>query len=400
MSPAAQPRIGRRLAFAIAAYAFAVTMLGTTLPTPLYVFYQDEFGFSTLMVTVIFATYAVGVIAALLLFGRLSDEVGRRRVLLAGLALSALSAVAFLLAQGLAPLLLGRLLSGLSAGIFTGTATATLLDLADPENRARATLVATIANMGGLGCGPLLAGAIAEWSGSPLHLPFWVDLALLAPALLGIWLIAEPTAPKPHPRLRPQGLRVPAEIRSVFVRAAMAAFAGFAVLGLFTAVGPAFAGEVLGVSNHAAIGLIVFSVFVASSLGQLALGPVVPLGRALPLGCGALIVGMAGLAAGIADASLPLLLLGGWVAGFGQGLSFRAGLGAVNAAAPEARRGEVASSFFVVAYVAISIPVVGEGLLAQLIGLRDAGLVFAAAVAAISAVVLVLLARDRAPRPS
>jgi MFS family permease len=396
VSPAAHPRTGRRLAFAIAAYAFAVTMLGTTLPTPLYVFYQDEFGFSTLMVTVIFATYAVGVIAALLLFGRLSDEVGRRRVLLAGLTLSALSAVAFLLAQGLAPLLLGRLLSGLSAGIFTGTATATLLDFADPENRARATLVATIANMGGLGCGPLLAGAIAEWSGSPLHLPFWVDLALLAPAVLGISLIPEPVAHRERPRLRPQPLRVPAEIRAVFVRSSMAAFAGFAVLGLFTAVGPAFAGEVLGVSNHAAIGLIVFAVFAASTLGQLSLGSVFPAERALPYGCAALIVGMVALAAGLADASLPLLLLGGLVAGFGQGLSFRAGLGAVNAATPEERRGEVASSFFVVAYVAISIPVVGEGLLAQLIGLRDAGLVFVGAVAALSALVLVLLARERA----
>lgn len=399
MSSSRRPRIGRRFAFAIAAYAFAVTMLGTTLPTPLYGFYQDEFGFSTLMITVIFATYAVGVIAALLLFGRLSDEVGRRRVLLPGLALSALSAIAFLLAQGLAPLLLGRLLSGLSAGIFTGTATATLLDLADPGDRARATLIATVANMGGLGCGPLLAGTIAEWSGSPLHLPFWVDLALLVPAVVGIWAIPEPAAPKPNPRLRPQGLGVPVEIRAIFVRSALAGFAGFAVLGLFTAVGPAFAGQVLGVSNHAAVGLIVFSVFAASTLGQLALGTVVAVERALPFGCAALIVGMAGLAGGIADASLALLLLGGLVAGFGQGLSFRAGLGAVNAAAPEERRGEVASSFFVVAYVAISIPVVGEGLLAQLIGLRDAGLVFAAAVAALAALVLVLLARERSLRP-
>ena len=394
MSAAGKPRIGRRAAFAIAAYAFAVTMLGTTLPTPLYVFYQAEFGFSTLMVTVIFATYAVGVIAALLLFGRLSDEVGRRRVLLPGLALSALSAVAFLLAQGLAPLLLGRLLSGLSAGIFTGTATATLLDLADPENRARATLVATVANMGGLGCGPLLAGAIAEWSDAPLKAPFWVALALLLPAVAGVWAMPEPGAPRAHPRLRPQGLSVPPEIRAIFVRAAMAGFAGFAVLGLFTAVGPAFAGQVLGVENHAVVGLIVFSVFAASTCGQLALGPLVPAHRALPLGCAALIAGMAAFAAGLAAASLPLLLAGGLVAGFGQGLSFRAGLGAINAAAPEARRGEVASSFFVVAYVAISIPVVGEGLLSQLIGLRDAGLVFAAVVAALAATVLVLLARD------
>ena len=388
-------RLGRRAAFAVVAYAFAVTMLGTTLPTPLYVLYQGEFGFSQLMITVIFATYACGVIAALLLFGRLSDQIGRRGALLPGLALSALSAVVFLLAQGLAPLLLGRILSGLSAGIFTGTATATLLDLADPENRGRATLVATIVNMGGLGCGPLLAGLIAEWSEAPLHVPFWVDLALLAFAAIGIWAIPEPVSRRVRPRLRPQGLHVPAEIRPIFVRAALAAFAGFAVLGLFTAVAPAFLGGVMGVSSHAVVGLVVFSVFAASTAGQISLGTLVPAERALPGGCAGLIVGMALLALGLADSSLPLLIGGGLLAGFGQGLSFRAGLGSVNAAAPEARRAEVASSFFVVAYVAISIPVVGEGLLSEATSLRTSGLIFAAAVAALSATVLVLLARER-----
>jgi MFS family permease len=109
---------------AATAYAFAVTMLGTTLPTPLYALYRERFGFSQLMITVIFATYAVGVISALLLFGRLSDDIGRRRTLLPGLVLSALSAGAFLTLHGLGLILLGRLLSGLSAGIFTGTATA------------------------------------------------------------------------------------------------------------------------------------------------------------------------------------------------------------------------------------------------------------------------------------
>jgi MFS family permease len=125
-------RLGPRFGFAAAAFALAVAvaMLGTTLPTPLYGLYRQQFGFSELMITVIFATYAAGVIASLLLFGRLSDQIGRRRVLLPGLVLSALSAVCFLTASGLPLLLTGRVLSGLSAGIFTGTATATLIDLA------------------------------------------------------------------------------------------------------------------------------------------------------------------------------------------------------------------------------------------------------------------------------
>ena len=133
--PSITARRGRRFGFAAAAFALAIAMLGTTLPTPLYGLYREKFGFSELMITVIFATYAAGVIASLLLFGRLSDQIGRRRVLLPGLVFSALSAVCFLTATGLPLLLAGRVLSGLSAGIFTGTATATLMDLSPPERR-------------------------------------------------------------------------------------------------------------------------------------------------------------------------------------------------------------------------------------------------------------------------
>jgi MFS family permease len=385
-------RVSRSAAFALTAYAFAVTMLGTTLPTPLYSLYRVEFGFSELMITVIFATYAAGVITALLLVGRLSDQIGRRPVLLPGIALSAASAVAFLLAQGLAPLLIGRVLSGLSAGIFTGTATATLLDFAPHRHPARGTLVATAANMLGLGFGPLLAGLLAQYAADPLRLPFWVDLALLLPATLAIVAIPEPVQVRERPRLRPQGLRVPAQVRPVFIRGALAAFAGFAVLGLFTAVSPAFLGQTLAITNHAVVGLVVFAVFAASFAGQLVF-EVAPKRLAMPLGCGALIAGMALVAAGLAVPSLALLVVGGVIAGVGQGLSFRAGLTGVNAAAPPEERGEVASSFFVVAYVAISVPVIGVGVLAEAAGLRTAGLVFAAVVAAIAGVVLALLAR-------
>ncbi len=382
-----------RLAFATAAYAFAVTMVGTTLPTPLYPLYQRRYGFSELIVTVIFATYAAGVIGALLLFGRLSDEVGRRPVLLGGLALSALSAVVFLVANGLALLLVGRVLSGLSAGIFTGTATATLVDLLGTEKAGRATLVGALVNMGGLGCGALLAGVLARTAPLPLRLPFWVALALLVPATAGVALMSEPIVTRGRPKLRLQSLAVPPDLRPTFVRAALAAFAGFAVLGLSTGVSPAFLGKGLHVTNLAVVGIVVFAVFLGSMAGQLLL-EVVPDRAAMPAGCAGLIAGMALLAAGLAASSLALLVAGVVLAGVGQGLSFRAGLAAINAQAPEQQRAEVDSSFFVVAYVALSIPVIGEGVLAELTGLRTAGLTFAGVVAAISAVVLLMLARQ------
>ncbi len=385
-------RIGGAAGFAMAAFAFAVAMLGTTLPTPLYPLYQRRFGFSELTITVIFATYAAGVITALLLTGRASDEIGRRPVLLAGLALSALSAIAFLVADGLPVLLVGRVLSGLSAGVFTGTATATLVDLLGSGRAGPATLGATLANMGGLGTGPLLSGILASIALS-IRLPFWVDLGLLVPAVAAIVLIREPVQARGRLRLRPQALSVPPETRATFVSAALAGFAGFAVLGLSTAVVPAFLGKILGITSVALVGLIVFSVFAASTAGQLLL-EIVPRARAMPAGCAGLIVGMALLALGLATSSLALLLTGVLVAGASQGLSFRAGLATVNTATPSDRRAEVASSFFVVCYVAISLPVIGEGVLAEIAGLRPAGLVFAGVVAAIAAVVLVLLARQ------
>ncbi|MGH7919510.1 MAG: MFS transporter, partial [Candidatus Dormibacteraceae bacterium] len=176
----------------------------------------------------------------------------------------------------------------------------------------------------------------------------------------------------------------------VFVPAALAGFAGFAVLGLFTAVVPGFLGQILGIGSRAAVGLVVAAVFAASTVGQTLLAPA--LGRAaLVVGSGALLAGMSVLALGLGVSSLPLLVTGGVVAGIGQGVSFRAWRAALNEASPAQHRAEVASTFFVVAYVAISLPVVGVGVLASLAGLRAAGIVFAALVVGLAATVLALV---------
>ncbi|PVZ13125.1 MFS transporter [Actinomycetospora cinnamomea] len=395
----AEPSTARRVAFVVVAYSFVVTMLGTTLPTPLYPIYQERYGYSGLLVTVIFAAYAVGVIAALLLLGRLSDQIGRRPVLLLGLGLSALSAVAFLAPLpaplDLPGLFVGRVLSGLSAGVYTGTATATLLDLVPDEGRARASLVGAAVNMGGLGLGPVVAGVLAQYAPAPLALPYVASLLLLVPAAVGVALIPEPVPGAGGWRgasLRPQRLRVPAAARPVFVRAVIAGFAGFAVLGLFTSVSPSFLGEVLDIRDHAVEGLVVFSLLAASTVGQLAsarLGERTSLvGGSAVLGVGAL-----GIALALLLASLPVLVAAAVVAGLGQGASFRAGLGAVGAASPAEQRAEVSSSFFVVVYVALSVPVIGVGAAAQGFGLTTAGVVFSVAVAVLAAVAVGALLR-------
>jgi MFS family permease len=257
-------------------------------------------------------------------------------------------------------------------------------------------LIATAANMGGLGLGPVLAGVLAQYAALPLLVPFIAHLVLLAVATAGVVLSPETVEVAHRARLRPQRLRVPAEARGVFVPAAIAGFAGFMVLGLFTAVAPAFLAQVLGLSNHALAGLVVFAVFAASTAGQLALERV-PQRRALPIGCLILIVGVGLVGAGVSTASLILLLAGAVVAGLGQGLGFRAGLASVSAHSPSDRRGEVTSSLFTILYVAISIPVIGVGVAAQGFGLVPATLAFAAIVATLSGVALAILLRRAKP---
>lgn len=187
---------------------------------------------------------------------------------------------------------------------------------------------------------------------------------------------------------------VPPQVRGVFVRAAIAGFAGFSVLGLFTAVAPSFLGSVLDMPSLALSGGVVFSVFAASTAGQILLVP--RFGEAsLAAGCAGLVLGMSLLTAALAVESFELLVIAGLVAGLGQGMSFRAGLTAVNAAAPASRRAAVASTFFIVIYVALSLPVVGVGIATDLAGLRAAGIGFSVAVAVLAGSVLAALLRHR-----
>ena len=370
-------------------------MLGTTLPTPLYPIYEQELGFGGVMVTCIFATYAVGVAVALLLTGRLSDQLGRRAVLLPGLVLAAVSSAVFLIPGDVPTLFVGRVLSGLSAGIFTGAATATLVDLAPEGHQQRYSLIAAAVNMLGLGLGPVLAGALAEYAPAPLSLPYLVHIVLVLVGGVAMLAVVEPITKADGPvSFRPQRVSVPAEVRGVFISAAIAGFAGFAVLGLFTAVSPTFLGQVLHISDHLVTGLVVFTLLGASTLGQVASSR---LGArtALLVGCATLVVGALVVGASVAAASLWLLVAGAAVAGIGQGMSFRAWLGAVSAGSPAERRSEVASSFFLVLYVAISLPVVGEGLAAAAFGLVPAAVAFSIIVAVLAAIAFVSLVRRR-----
>jgi MFS family permease len=375
-------------------YTFAVTMMGTTLPTPMYVIYQERFGFSITMSTVIFAMYAFGVLAALLAFGRWSDALGRRPLLLAGLAAAVTSDVVFLLAENTGTLLVGRVLSGLSAGIFVGTATAAVVEAAPAAWRSRAALFATAANIGGLGLGPLTAGVLIDWLPWDVHLTFIVHLVLSLVAVALVWRVAETVDVVPGTRPTFQRLAVPARVRTTFIGAGIAGFAGFAVMGLFAAVSPRFVAHALANPNPAFEGLVVFTVFGASVVAQIVLRGVSTT-RALNAGCALLVVGMLVLVWGLQAQSVPLMVVAAIVAGAGQGLSFSKGIASVLAKVDPHERAGVTSAFFVVAYIAISVPVIGEGVAAQHWGLTSAGTSFSAGVAGLAALALITLVIDQ-----
>ncbi|MEU6916618.1 MFS transporter [Streptomyces olindensis] len=376
---------------------FAVCMAGTTLPTPLYPLYQGKFGFSELTVTVVYAVYAFGVIGVLLLVGNASDTVGRRPVLLCGLGCAAASAVCFLGTTGLGWLYAGRLLSGLSAGLFTGAATAYVMELAPGGGASRATFVATAANMGGLGCGPLLSGVLAQYAAWPLYLPFVVHLVLVAASATVLLRLAETVRERqPLRTVRAQRPALPPQVRAVFGPAATASFVGFALFGVFTSVSPEFLAESLDVTDHAVSGLVVALAFFASTAGQLAVGRV-GLRRSLPLGCAGLLAGLALLAGALRWELMSLVVASALVGGCGQGLAFRGALSEVAAASPEHRRAAVISTLFVVAYTGISVPVIGVGLLTRPLGLEGAGLVFIACMAVLATTAAVYLVRRPAP---
>ncbi|MEU8774226.1 MFS transporter [Streptomyces sp. NPDC048606] len=381
----------------LAGSVFAVCMAGTTLPTPLYGLYQQKFDFSELVVTVVYAVYAFGVIAALLLAGNASDTLGRRPVLLCGLGFAAASAGCFLAADDLAALYAGRLLSGLSAGLFTGAATAYVMELAPAGGASRATFVATAANMGGLGCGPLLAGLLAQYAPAPLYLPFVVHLALVAASALVLLRLPETVRERRSlGAVRPRRPDLPQRVRAVFAPAAIAAFVGFALFGVFTSVSPAFLAQSLHVTDHAVSGSIVALAFFASTAGQLVVDRI-GVRRSLPLGCALLLAGLALLAGALYAELLVLVAASALVGGIGQGLAFRGALAAVAAASPPDHRAGVISALFVVAYTGISVPVIGVGVLSDPLGLEGAGLVFIACMAALVTIAAGYLLRRPVP---
>ncbi|WP_246155368.1 MFS transporter [Saccharopolyspora hirsuta] len=373
------------------AYALLILLTGTNLPTPLYRGYQERFGFSPLVVTLIFAAYVAVLIPSLLVAGPLSDAIGRRRVLLPAVVAAALGSAGFALVSDTGWLFVARVLQGLAVGMAAGPLTAALTELEPVGNHRKAALVSTVVSVGGLGLGPVLAGVLAQYAPAPHVLPFVLEIVLLLPAALAIWMLPDARTARWRPR-RPE---VPAAMRSLFATSGTANFLAFAVIGLFLALIPTYVAALANSAN-----LLLGGGAVALMLGFSAIVQLIAYGKPphtlQRAGLPVLAAGLVLLAVAGGVSSLALLLVATALAGTGQGLVFLGGLTAINHAAPADRRAEVLSSFYVVVYSGVGLPVIGVGLLATSIGLVPAVRAFAAVVAALCLIVLLALRRTPA----
>jgi MFS family permease len=272
-------------------------------------------------------------------------------------------------------LLAGRVLSGLSAGLMTGTATAALTELVPASAGRRASLAATAANMGGLGLGPLIAGLFAQYAPHPTTLVFEVYLAVLAAAGLCLRFVPETVSPRRRPTLRFVGLGIPERGRGQFIAAAVAAFAAFALLGLFSSLVPGFIGGVLHQDSHAVQGAVVFAMFAVGTVTQVALSRFSSR-RVVLAGLGLFLAALALIVAALAQAGMALFLAGTVVGGVAVGAIFLGSLATASRLAPPERRGHAISAFFVACYAGLIIPVVGVGVLSGFTGTFPAVLVF------------------------
>lgn len=369
-----------RLGFWIAAGAFLAAMAFSTIPTPLYVLYEQRDGFSSFVVTLVFAIYAVGVITSLLLVGHVSDWIGRRRVLVPALGIEVLSAVLFMIWPALPGLIVARFVSGLGIGMITATATAHLRDLHALDrggaNGSRFEIVSTAANLGGLGVGPLASGALAQFVSWPLVVPFAVFAGVLLLAIVGLVFVPETVRrPAITPRYRPQRVSFEHGERPTAIMAGAGVFVGFAVFGLFASLAPGFVSATLHHPSRFLAGVVAFVTFAAAALAQTATGRLANKTRILA-GVTSQAVGLILLAVAMEDANLIGFLIGGGLAGAGAGVLFKSALAAYVGAAEPAKRGEAASSLFFLAYLGLIIPVVGIGVSTLFVSTQTAMLFF------------------------
>jgi MFS family permease len=370
------------------ATALFVMLMGSNMATPLYAVYRERYGFSAVVLTLIFAIYAVVLVPSLLFFGQLSDRFGRRPVMAAGLVGGAAGLALFASADSTAWLFVARAVQALGTGLMSAAAAAALVELEPGGHHGRAAVATVLGNNGGSAAGPLVAGMLAQWAPDRLVLCYLTGIACLALALLGVLSIRDPVTA--GGRWRPQRPSVPRPVRASFARASLTGASVWGVGGLFLSVVPSYAAQLLHTGDLALLGAIAGLTLGASCVAQVVLlrGNVCPR-VAQPAGLMMVVAGVGLLIVAFPLGSLVCMLAAAAVAGFGNGTALFGAQTEINLLAPGERRGEVTAAFIACLYGGVAVTAVGAGLLADAYGLSTAVAVIGAIVAGVAAMTAV-----------
>jgi predicted MFS family arabinose efflux permease len=384
-----------RAAYALVAAVIALALISSGTPSPLYETYRELWGFSPVVLTLVFATYAFGVLTALLLAGGVSDHVGRRPVLLVSLGVLMATTLIFMGAQSVVWLFVARAIQGLATGLALGAASAAMLDLHPRRDPADAGLTNGVVSAMGMGLGVLLSAALVELAPAPRVLPYVAVLILFAIVFAGALRMPEPVQDRRPLTLTPQRPRVPRALRRTFGLGALGVLSSWSIGGLFMSLGPQLSARIFETTDHLVAGVGVFVLAASGASAQLALGRRTAPWAGASFGSVALAAGLLLIVWSASANSALLFLAGGVVGGAGFGMAFLGALRTLAAAIPPAQRAEVMSAFYVVAYLSISLPAVLAGVLITPLGLEATFELFGSVVAALALAVAVEAYRQR-----
>ncbi|RYF83207.1 MAG: MFS transporter [Comamonadaceae bacterium] len=373
-APAPSGRMQPAAAFALVVTIVIAFLAASSAPSPLYALYREAWGFSAFMLTLAFGSYAFALLAALLVFGALSDHLGRRTVILAALLLEIVAVVLFWAADSIGWLLAARVLQGVATGIATSVLSAMLLDL----HPARGALFNGLAPMAGMALGALGTSALVQFAPQPLHLVYEVLLAVFLLQTVLAWRLPETVARRPGAwRSLVPSAHVPQAARGPLLRALPLTTAGWALGGFFLSLGPTLARLVTGRDTPMIGGALIATLVLTGAVSIY----VVRQRSALPvLRASALLLG-AGLAIALAGVHLHSVFLffgGTLVAGMGFGAGFNAAVRTLVPVAQPHERAGLMATFFVLSYLAFSIPALLAGLAVGVFGLHHTTLVYGA----------------------
>lgn len=389
-SEARRPFLGTTASLGLLASLVVSFLAASAVPTPLYPVYQAEWGFSPITTTIVFGVYAVAVLVALLVLGRISDHVGRRPVLLAGLLGQVASMVVFATATGVPELMVARVVQGIATGAALGAVGAGLLDL----DRARGTVANAVAPGLGTASGALLSSLVVQFLPAPTHLVYLAAIAVFLLQGVGVLLMRETVARAPGAvRSMVPELALPASSRRAIFAAAPVLFSVWALAGFYAALGPAILRVVTGSSTLVLGGLGLFTIAAVAAVAVYVLRDADP-HAVMRLGIVALIIGVGITLLGLDLGSTTVFFVGTAIAGVGFGSGFQGGIRTVMPLPLPHERAGVLSVLYVVSYLGMGLPAVVAGfLVVDGGGLVETAYEYGFAVIALALVALVAMSR-------